>query len=125
MLIRYLRAQSTNICRVQSSVWRLPNIDPPPPLHPASVGGTHSPGGDGVGGQYIGRRQTLDWPLTVIISLRFAPTPPYLPLRSADTDTVPYADTSFFDTTKWFLPYGVRVPGAAPVRRTHCCTLPC
>jgi hypothetical protein len=49
-------------------------IDPPPTLHPASVSspapkaggwGTHSPGGEGVGGQYFGRRQTLDWPLTV------------------------------------------------------------
>jgi hypothetical protein len=48
-------------------------IDPPPPFHPASVSsprtkggeGTHSPGGEGVGGQYFGRRQTLDWPLTV------------------------------------------------------------
>ncbi len=29
--------QSTYICRVQSCVWRLPNIDPPPPLHPACV----------------------------------------------------------------------------------------
>jgi hypothetical protein len=26
---------------------------------------THSLGGEGVGGQYFGRRQTLDWPLTV------------------------------------------------------------
>jgi hypothetical protein len=54
-------SQSTYIYRVQSSVWRLPNIDPPPPLHPASVSsprtkgggeggyGTHSPGGEGVG----------------------------------------------------------------------------
>ncbi len=50
------------------------NIDPPPPLHPASAlaggaligaGVTHSPGGEGVGGQYFGRRQILDWPLTV------------------------------------------------------------
>ncbi len=47
-------------------------IDPPPPstqqvcppLAP-KAGGTHSPGGEGVGGQYFGRRQTLDWPLTV------------------------------------------------------------
>jgi hypothetical protein len=43
-----------------------------PPLLPASVssprtkgGGSHSQGGEGVGGQYFGRRQTLDWPLTV------------------------------------------------------------
>ncbi len=26
---------------------------------------THSPDGEGVGGQYFGRHQTLDWPLTV------------------------------------------------------------
>ncbi len=57
----YSLPQSTYIYRVQSVVWRLPNyrtIDPPPPLHPASVylpltkgrrggGGTHSPGGEG------------------------------------------------------------------------------
>ncbi len=42
-----------------------------PPLHPASVssgrqGGTHSRGVRGGGeGQYFGRRQTLDWPLTI------------------------------------------------------------
>jgi hypothetical protein len=67
------------------------NIDPPPPhigqyeaiaweegplsnqrvcLPPApKARGTHSPGREGVSGQYFGRRQTLDWPLT-IISLR-------------------------------------------------------
>ena len=71
-----LEAQSNYICRVQSSVWRLPKYWPPtpPPLHPASVssprtkgagGGSHSPGGEGVGGQHFGRSQTLDWPLTV------------------------------------------------------------
>ncbi len=56
--------------RAVSGVFR--TIDPTPPLHPASVssqrtkgGGTHLPGGEGVGGQYFGRRQTLDWPLTV------------------------------------------------------------
>ncbi len=49
------------------------NIDPPPPspLSECVLSqyqrrmGTHSPGGEGVGGQYIGKRQTLDWPLTV------------------------------------------------------------
>jgi len=45
------------------------NIDPhpsrvwPPPAPEA--GGTPSPGDEGVGGQYFGRRQTFDWPLTV------------------------------------------------------------
>jgi hypothetical protein len=63
------------ICRVQSSVWRLPNyrtIDPAPlstqrvcPPPAPKAGGTHSPGGEGVGSQYFGRRQTLDWLLTV------------------------------------------------------------
>ena len=50
------------------------NIDPHPPLHPASVSSPRTKGGgytlagqwgEGVGGQYFGRRQTLDWPLTV------------------------------------------------------------
>ncbi len=43
----------------------VPVLDPSHHLQ----GGTHSPGGEGVGGQYFGRRQPLDWPL-IIISLR-------------------------------------------------------
>jgi hypothetical protein len=35
-----------------------------PPHERRGRGGTHSPGGEGVGGQYFGRYQTLDWPLT-------------------------------------------------------------
>ncbi len=52
--------------RVQSSVWRLPKHWPPsssppsecviPPHHRQGVHTTHSPGGEGVGGQYFGRR---------------------------------------------------------------------
>jgi hypothetical protein len=48
------------------------NNDPPPPFHPANVssprtksGGYTLQGVRGVGVQYFGRRQTLDWPLTV------------------------------------------------------------
>ncbi len=37
--------QSTFISRVQSSVWRLPNYWPPPPLHPASVSSPRTKGG--------------------------------------------------------------------------------
>ncbi len=49
-------------------------IDPPTPSSPPSEcvlpphqsrRGPHSPGGQGVGVQHFGRRQTLDWPLTV------------------------------------------------------------
>jgi hypothetical protein len=40
--VRYWHKVLTYICRVQSR---------------------HSPGGEGVGGQYLGRRQKLDWPL--------------------------------------------------------------
>ncbi len=44
-------------------------IDPTAPLHPASVSSHRtkgdSPGGEGAGGQYFGRRHTLDWPLPV------------------------------------------------------------
>jgi hypothetical protein len=52
------------------------NIDPLPPSPPSKCvlpphqrrgGGTHSPGGEGVG-ECFGRRQTLDWPLTVYLS---------------------------------------------------------
>ncbi len=75
LFILWCTPQSTHIYSVQSSVWRLPNcwhptpsppsecVLPPPPK--AGGGSTHSPGGEGVGGQYFGRRQTLDWPLTV------------------------------------------------------------
>jgi hypothetical protein len=45
------------------------NIDPSSPLHPASVSShltkSREDTLDGGGGQYFGRRQTLDWPLTV------------------------------------------------------------
>ncbi len=47
------------------------NIDPPPPLRECVLplhqrrGATLSLGGERVEGQYFGRRQTLDWPLTV------------------------------------------------------------
>ncbi len=58
------KSESTYISRVQSCVCVFQNIDPPPPLHPASVsssrtkgGGYTLPGGKGVGGQYFGRRQ--------------------------------------------------------------------
>jgi hypothetical protein len=37
-------------------------IDPPPPS-PSGECVLPPPGGDGVGDQYFGRRQTLDWPL--------------------------------------------------------------
>ncbi len=65
-------AQSTCICRVQSSVWRLLNYwapTPSPPrecvLPPFLCGGyTHTR--PAVRGQYFGRRQTLEWPLTVL-----------------------------------------------------------
>jgi hypothetical protein len=57
--------------RAVSGVFRTILLTPPlstqlvcPPPAP-KAGGTHSPGGEGVGGQYFGRRQTLDWPLTV------------------------------------------------------------
>jgi hypothetical protein len=63
-------SQSTYVCRVQSSVRRLPKYSPPTPVPPRECGlppaprggggGTRSPGSEGVGGQYFGRRQTLD-----------------------------------------------------------------
>jgi hypothetical protein len=55
MIIRYTHKVLTDIeYRAVSGVFQ--TIDPPSTLHP--------PGGEGVGGQYFGRRQTLDWPLT-------------------------------------------------------------
>jgi hypothetical protein len=68
------------------------NIDPPgphTPLYTASVSpppqqrqGVQTRRAErGVGGQYFGRRETYDWPLTVIISLRSNPTHWQLPLH--------------------------------------------
>jgi len=67
------RVQSSGIWHLASGIWHLPNYWPSHPLSTQRVcpppapksGGTHSPGGEGVGGQYFGRRQTLDCPLTV------------------------------------------------------------
>jgi hypothetical protein len=59
------------------------NIDPPSPsppgecvLPPPFVHTRRA--GREVGGQYFGRRETQDCPLTVIISLRARPTLPYI-----------------------------------------------
>jgi hypothetical protein len=56
-----VRPQSTYICRVQNSVWRLQKYWPPTPRPPSECvlpphqrqGGTHSPGGEGGGGVNI------------------------------------------------------------------------
>ncbi len=66
--------------RAVSGVFR--TIYPPPPLplcsecvlpaHQTRGVGTHSPEGWGGGGQYFGRRQALDWPLTVCPSTAVA-----------------------------------------------------
>jgi len=56
--IRYRK--STELCFACSKI-----LTPHPP---------RSPGGEGVGGQYFGRRKTKNWPLTVIISLRWIPS---------------------------------------------------
>jgi hypothetical protein len=61
---KYLRMWSTEQCLASSKI-----LTSPTPSRVSTrtkgEGGTHSPGGEGVGGQYFGRRQTLDWPLTV------------------------------------------------------------
>ncbi len=68
------RPQSTYICRVQSSVLRLPKYWPPTSSPPSECalsphqrrGGVHIRRAvRGVGDQYFGRRQTWDWPHTV------------------------------------------------------------
>jgi hypothetical protein len=82
-----INPQSTYVCRVQctqqclgSSKILTPHplstqrVCPPPApkahkhecVTPAPPRRTHPPGGEGVGGQYFGRRQTLDWPVTVV-----------------------------------------------------------
>ncbi len=65
--------QSTYVCRVQSSVWRLPKYWPPTPSPPSECvlprtkGTLHTRRAvRGWGVQYFERRQTLGWPLTVL-----------------------------------------------------------
>jgi len=67
--LKVIATKYLHMYRAVSGVFQ--NIDPQPLLHPASVssprtkGGrvhsAHSPGGEGVGGQYFGRRQTRHW----------------------------------------------------------------
>jgi hypothetical protein len=73
--------QSTYICKVQISVWRRPNIDSPPPLHPASMssprtkggGRTYSPGGEGVGGSIFWKTPDIGLASYSLIPLRGQP----------------------------------------------------
>ncbi len=60
-LLRRLAPQSSYICRVQSSVWRLPKYWPPTPSPPSECvlpphhrrGDTHLLGGEGVGAKIL------------------------------------------------------------------------
>ncbi len=69
----WIIAQSTYICRVQSCVCHLPNYWPPTPSPPSDCvlprtkgwGVLYTLARGWGGGQYFGRRQTWDWPLTV------------------------------------------------------------
>jgi len=67
---------------IQSSVWRLPNYDPPPPLHPASVfprtkggGGVHTRrrAVRGVGGSIFRKTPDIGLASCSIIPLRIEP----------------------------------------------------
>jgi hypothetical protein len=70
--------QRTYIYRVQSSVWRVPNYRPPTPLSSQRVcpppapkaGGTHSPGGEEVGGSIVRKTPDIGLASDSIISLR-------------------------------------------------------
>jgi hypothetical protein len=62
---KYLRT----VCRVQSSVWRLPNYCVCPPPAP-KAGGTHSPGGEGGGGSRFWKTPDIGLASYSIISLR-------------------------------------------------------
>jgi hypothetical protein len=61
----YLHIYSTEQCLASTKLLTTPPPSPPRGCVLQRRRGTHSPGGEGVGGQYFGRRQTLDWPLTV------------------------------------------------------------
>jgi hypothetical protein len=58
-------AQSSYIYRIQSSVWRLSKLLTPIPSPPSECVPPHQRTRRAVRGQYFGRRQTLDWPLTI------------------------------------------------------------
>ncbi len=85
------------------------NIDPPPPsppgecvLPPQQRRRVHTRRAEReVGGQYFGRRETQDWPLTIIISLRVNPTS-QTHLRWRYGSTVLYIVTN----TYWACIYG-------------------
>ncbi len=70
--------QSTYVCRVQSIVWRLPKYWPPSPFPPSECvllpyqrrRGTHSPGGEGVGGSIFWKTPDIGLASYSIISLR-------------------------------------------------------
>ncbi len=71
--------QRTYTYRVQSSVWRLPNYWPPTPSPPSECVlppvpkpvGTHSPGGEGVGGSIFQKTPDIGLSSYSIIPLRF------------------------------------------------------
>ncbi len=77
------KVQSTYVCRVQSSVWRLPKYWPPPSpnFHPASVSSPRTLGGGGgihtrravrgVGGSIFWKTPDIGLASYSIISLRF------------------------------------------------------
>ncbi len=75
------------------------NIDPPTPSPPGECvppayvgGGGHTRRAErGVGGQYFGRRETQDCPLTVIISLRLRLLSGILPQYSPALVTYPFS----------------------------------
>jgi hypothetical protein len=94
--------------RAVSGVFR--SIDPFPPsecvlLPPHQrLGDTHSPGGEGVGGQYFGRRQTLDWPLTVLslyAVLHLSKSHKYLNLRVHFLSSFSLPNFITGSTTNW------------------------
>jgi hypothetical protein len=73
--MKYHKVLTYKEYKAVSGVFR--TIDPPPPLHPASVsspapkaGGTHSPGGEGVGGLYFWKTPDLGLASSSIIPLR-------------------------------------------------------
>ncbi len=81
-LYQYYRPQNTYINRVQSSVWRLSNLDPPPPLPLASVSSPRTKGGgkvrrwrcEGVGESIFRKTPDIGLAPYSIIPLRLRPS---------------------------------------------------
>ncbi len=120
--------QSTHVCRVQSSVWRLPKYWPAAPSPPSECvllphqrrEGTHSPRGEGVRGQYFedGRHWIGLWqynPSTagaLFLYFRFMVGP----FATPTVNVYSYAD-KILSANIWFILFGTKLFWSSSIYR--------